>query len=227
MSLTLRIDDFPGTKPEEFWKHNLENFKLFDAVLEKNGVQEYTLGVIPKYTTEEHLDWLAQNPRVRVALHGIDHDERFPNEFLQYETEDDICKKLLIAKEPLKRCNGGEVECYIPPHNVIDMKTARALVKAGFTDLMCGPGTDMKIFAEIKRSQLFGYHLLTYSHHPHFYGRTDEMMIRDNAIPEILNGAQTSAGHVLTLHWPWEWNIGLDSLDRFIGQVAPQITPRH
>ena len=71
MSLTLRVDDFPGTKPEEFWKHNLDNFKHFDALLEKHNVQEYTLGVIPKHTTPEHIDWLAENPRVRVALHGI------------------------------------------------------------------------------------------------------------------------------------------------------------
>lgn len=220
MSVFLRVDDFPGTKPKEFWKHNLDNFKRFDAVLEKHGVPQYTLGVIPRYTTEQHIDWLSANPRVRVALHGIEHDERFPNEFRDYETEDDIFMKITSAKEPLRRCNGnGEVECYIPPHNVVDLKTARALVRAGISDLMCGPGTDMTTYSQIKNAKLFGYHRLTYSHHPTFYGRTDEMIDRDAAIPKILEGSETSAGYVMTLHWPWEWNIGLESLDRFLGQL--------
>ena len=220
MATFLRVDDFPGTKPEEFWKHNLDNFKRFDEVLEKNGVPQYTLGVIPKYTTEAHIDWLAQNPRTRVALHGIEHDERFPNEFKPHETEDDIYRKIMSAKEPLRRCNGnGEIDCYIPPHNVIDLRTAKALVRSGISDLMLGPGTDKEVFAQIRNSKLFSYHRVTYSYHPTFYGRTDEMMDRDHAIPAILNDSRTSSNSVLTLHWTWEWNIGLESLDRFLCQL--------
>lgn len=217
--MRLRVDDFPYTKPEESWKHNLENFKQFDAVLEKHGIQEYTLGVIPKYVTSEQLDWLAENPRVEVALHGIEHDERFPNEFKEFETEDGIYSKLMSAKAPLKRCNGfGDVTTYIPPHNVVDMKTARALVRAGFTTLMCGPGTTKPVYSQLKESKLFSRHTLTYSEHPYFYGRSDEML--DCGAHHVINDSlETTMAKVVTLHWTWEWNIGLENLDAFLSEI--------
>lgn len=213
MSAILRVDDFPGTKPEEFWKHNLEGFKRFDAVLEKHGIEEYVLGVIPKYTTHEHVGWLAQNPRVRVALHGIEHDERFPNEFKGFETEDGIYQKILSAKELLRECNGsGDVVDYIPPHNVIDVKTCNALKRSGFKTVFCGPGTDMYVMENV--SGLF----FQYSSHPVWYGRSDEMMDRDSAVEKIMSS--NGLGHCMTLHWTWEYNIGLSSLDKFLSQIS-------
>jgi len=212
MSVILRVDDFPGTKPEEFWKHNLDNFKRFDEVIEKNGIPEYILGVIPKYTSEKDLDWLAQNPRVRVALHGIEHDERFPNEFRDHETREDIYRKIVSAIQPLKRCNGnGKVDCYIPPHNVIDLKTVGILHAAYFETLMCGPGSDD---LPMRYAKELGMNVL-YSSHPLFYGRSDEMMNRDKSVEAIL----ANPAGVVTLLWTWEWNIGLDNLDKFLGQV--------
>lgn len=215
--MRLRVDDFPYTKPEESWKHNLDNFKQFDAVLEKHGIQEYTLGVIPKYVTSEQLDWLAENPRVEVALHGIEHDERFPNEFKEFETEDGIYNKLMSAKAPLKRCNGfGDVTTYIPPHNVVDMKTARALERAGFCEILCGPGTDIRVYDEINSN--FEKLIATMSDSPFFYGRSDEMLER-GAVKKINQAMHLCPENVLTLHWTWETNIGLQSLDSFLKQI--------
>jgi len=213
MTITLRVDDFPGTKPAEFWKHNLDNFKRFDEVLEKNGVQSYVLGVIPKYTTEAHLDWLASNPRIEVALHGIEHDERFLNEFRDYETTEQITDKLNSAKQPLKRCNGyGDVTKYIPPHNVFDLKTVSALDRANFKSILCGPGSDQ---LPMRYARELGMDV-SFSEHPKFYGRSDEMMYRDNAVPAIL----ATTNPVVTIHWPWEWNIGLENLDKFMSQIS-------
>lgn len=216
MSVILRVDDFPGTKPEEFWKHKLDNFKKFDEVLERNGIQEYTLGVIPKYTTEEHIDWLASNPRIEVALHGIEHDERFPNEFRDHETEDDIYQKIVSASQPLARANGrGKLFRYIPPHNVVDLKTARALKRAGFTTLLGGPGSDERALDWIHENGILE---VLYSKHPVWYGRSDEMMQGD-IVRTILEPGYV--GHqCLTLHWTWEWNIGLENLEKFLSQIG-------
>ena len=213
MSVFLRVDDFPWVKPEERDKHNLENFKKFDAVLGANSVPQYTLGVIPSRVTKEDLEWLKANPHIRVAMHGIDHDNRYPNEFRPYETSSDIYRKIVDAKKIFS--GYANVECYIPPFNAVDLTTARAIFRAGFTELMCGPGTDLKEFAMIKNARFFGPDRLTYSDHPVFYGRSDEMMDRDDSVRHI----KESKGDVVTLHWTWEHNIGLRNLERFMGQL--------
>lgn len=214
--ILLRVDDFPGVKPEEFWKHNLENFKVFDALLEKHGIEEYIVGVIPRYTKPEHIEWLSQNPRIEVALHGVNHDNRFPSEFRDHETEDDIYRKLLSAKEPLKRCNGyGDVHVYIPPFNAIDIKTCRALKRANFTTVLCGPGTDRTVIDAMGDELLF-----VYSRHPVWYGRSDEMLNRDSAAERIRDEIDDVKNRCVTLHWTWEWNIGLDHLDRLLREIS-------
>jgi hypothetical protein len=57
-----------------------------------------------------------------------------------------------------------------------------------------------------------------HSAHPLWYGRSDELLNRDKAHIHIKESFDT-ADFVLTLHWPWEWNIGLAHLDRFLGEV--------
>jgi len=211
MSVILRVDDFPGTKPEEFWKHNLDNFKLFDAVLEKY-VDEYVLGVIPKYTTEEMIRYLEQNDKIRVALHGVEHNERFPNEFRPWETTEQIFNKLVSARQPFQKCNGAlDVVDYIPPHNVIDMKTVDALKLAGFKRIYGGPGSDEHVIWHAKDVGL----KFDYSQWPYWYGRSDELLNRDKAHLMI----NSNPDRVVTLHWPWEWNIGLDNLERFLEEI--------
>lgn len=215
MSVTLRVDDFPGTKPEEFWKHNLDNFKRFDEVVAKY-VPEYVLGVIPKHTTPQMVSYLEQNDRCRVALHGVEHDERFPNEFRDHETTEDIFNKLVSARQPFKSCNGAfDVVDYIPPHNVVDNKTLDALKLAGFRRVFCGPGTTTEAMVHARSIGL----IVKYSPHPIWYGRSDELLSRDNA-HDIIKREAGLESHVLTLHWPWEWNIGLHNLDVFLHQIA-------
>lgn len=215
MSIILRVDDFPGTKPAEFWKHNLENFKRFDDLLGEY-VDLYVLGVIPKYTTPEMIDFLEMSDRIQVALHGVEHDENYLNEFRDYETEDEVLQKILSAKEPLKNCNAGvDIIDYIPPHNVIDVKTIRALFRAGFRRIYGGPGTDQSLFT-VARSM--GFETL-YSHHPIWYGRSDELLNRDEAHKVINLPIFKEQQTVLTIHWPWEWNIGLDNLRKFLEEI--------
>lgn len=224
MSVLLRVDDFPGTKPEEFWKHNFDNFKRFDDVIARHHINRYILGVIPKYTTEKHIDWLGSNPRIEVAMHGIEHDERFPNEFRDHDTIDDIYKKLLSAKEPLKRCNSyNDVRTYIPPHNVFDKKTIVALQAAGFDAILGGPGSDELVREQIKQVTTMSF---VYSSSPHYYGRSDEMISRDRSPEFLLRDNENFSPFrgptkILTLHWTWEWNIGLLHLDQFLTKIAP------
>lgn len=224
MSIVLRIDDFPFVKKEESWLHNLEGFKKFDAVLEKHGVPEYVLGVIPSRTTRDQIKWLAENPRVHVALHGIYHDEKRLNEFAPFETEKDIASKVLSACTFLRECNGnGKIDSYIPPHNCVDLKTARVLSKLGFKRLFCGPGTDLSVYEMIEKSKLFPEKGLTYSSHPHFYGRSDELLDRDDIVAQLKAQVNLPDPLVVTLHFTWEMNIGLQSLDRLMSQIGSMI----
>lgn len=214
MTVTIRVDDFPGTKPEEFWKHNLENYRRFDEVL-SDYVDEYVLGVIPKHTTPDMIEYLEQSDQIRVALHGVEHDERYPNEFRNWETTEGVFNKLVSARQPFQRCNGAlDVVDYIPPHNVIDNRTLDALKLAGFRRVFGGPGT---------YEQQMGYGAsigldMRYSGHPTWYGRSDELLNRDRA-HNVINAEAEMRDNVLTLHWPWEWNIGLNNLRAFLEEI--------
>lgn len=217
MSILFRIDDFPGTKPEEFSRHNLDSLKLFDQVMHDNGVVEYYLGVIPKYTTDEHLEYFKGHPRIRVAIHGIDHDERFPNEFREWQTERDVCNDLLAVKS-LWDTRVGPVDSYIPPHNVIDRRTVKALILAGFKTLFCGPGTDGGVMFDAEVLGLTVHNSLEGLE----YGRSDELLARGNGLPWMrarMGFSKEACVCSVTLHFTWEVNIGLQNLDRFLKEL--------
>lgn len=214
--IRLRVDDFPGTKPEEFYKHDLSGFKRFDQVVRKY-VPEYVLGVIPKHTTDEHLRWIGENPAIITALHGIDHDERFPNEFRDHQTIDDICKAIDCAKQRLDPLV-GPVRCYIPPHNVFDLKTCQALVKSGFKSIMGGPGSpEWSINSPVVKETGLHY---CYSPAPLEYGRSDELL-QKGSVGHLQNCQYKSDRQFvyLTLHWTWELNIGLQHLEAYLSQL--------
>lgn len=209
--LSIRVDDFPSTKDDEAWRHNLENFKRFHEVMQKHG-QSYYLGVIPNRTTDEQLRWLGENPSIRVAMHGINHDERFPNEFRDHMTAADIRQALVAARIPLDaRC--GPLDTYIPPHNVFDPRTCLALVEAGFKRVLCGPGSHP---VEMDFGRRRGLEVI-YSSEPLEYGRSDELLQR-GSVAWISTETQ-KRDMMLTLHWTWEWNIGLDNLDRYLTEL--------
>jgi hypothetical protein len=220
--IEIRVDDFPYTKQEETWRHNLENFKKFDSYFEKYNLS-YTLGVIPNHTTEEMREWLSENNRVEVAIHGINHDEKYPNEFREYQTEEEISSLLRNVREQYGRCNStGEVKKYIPPHNVLDQKTVRALLKAGYETVLCGPGTESSVFSYANKIGLDA----RYSEPPYLYGRTDEMMkigcteiIKNASFWSVPDASAPAKPTVVTLHWTWESNIGYESLDSFLKEI--------
>lgn len=211
----VRVDDFLLTKEEESWRHNLENFKLFDKVMEKHGVS-YVLGVIPRTATVGHLEYLAANPRIEVAMHGILHDERYPNEFRSHQTETDVADAISSVKQvwdPLV----GPIDKYIPPHNVIDHKTIRALDGLGFETIFGGPETNPYV-ADFAQGMGLSVHV---SKAPVEYGRSDELLQR-GSVEHILKEAK-DRDVWLTLHWTWEFNIGLQHLDEYLSKLAPVI----
>lgn len=216
MTCILRVDDFPGTKPSEFWLHNLESFKEFDSIL-ADHMSSYVLGVIPRHTTQEQIEWLAENPRVDAALHGILHDEKYLDEFKEFETEEDIYRKVMSATSRLSKINGnGKITKYIAPHNVITVKAAKALKRAGFDTLFSGPGADEKVLHAIEDSNILE---VKFSEHPLFYGRTDEIM-NEEEMEDYYNELTVLSDVVVTLHWTWERNIGFDYLKKFMSSVG-------
>lgn len=215
MTLVLRVDDFPGTKPLEFDRHNLDNYKLFDEALERNGVQQYILGFIPKYCTPEMLEWIATNPRIVLALHGVEHDESRKND-LEFKTEDEIVSDFNMIRTTLAYDFGKDVKIYMPPHNVFDVKTVKGAKRAGFEAITGGPETDPLVAAAVMMEGLEYLHSLF----PYEYGRSDELIQRGSV--EFIE-AKLKAGRdsILTLHWTWEFNIGLEHLERYLARLQP------
>lgn len=204
--ISFRVDDFPYTKPDETWRHNLHSFGKFDAVMKKHG-RKYTLGVIPTKLDLQMIEYLKTLPHVDLALHGVKHDERFPNEFREHQTSHDIYDSLRSAKALLDTI-GGPVDVYIPPHNVIDDRTVTQLLALGFKKIWGGPETDPTVL-DYARS----VGIETERHVRPFYGRSDEMS--QQFLGKWLNEHQ-DADYTIGLHWTWEVNIGLEHLDRFL-----------
>lgn len=215
MTIRLRVDDFPGTKPEEFYRHNLDNYKRFDEVLERNGAGDYILGFIPAHCTREMLEWICENPRIVLAVHGIEHDESRKND-LEFKTEDEIYRDLCMVRSTMANEFFRDVRIYMPPHNVFDVKTLKAMKRAGFDAITGGPETDPMLATRAITEGLEYLHSLF----PYEYGRSDELMQRGSV--EFLE-AKEKAGRdsILTLHWTWEWNIGLDNLDLYLSRLRP------
>jgi hypothetical protein len=224
--LYVRVDDFPGTKPEEFDKHNLHNFKLFDEVMQKHCPRGYLLGVIPKHVTYEQKKWLWQQRHITVAMHGVTHDEAFLNEFRPHLTEDDVFDRLysgMVMVHRYKHEESSGCACctmnmapidYIPPHNVIDHRTVRALKRLCFLNIYGGPGTDPSV-AEYARNLGMNFYI---SKFPEEYGRSDELVQR-GSVEHILRESKVRDVW-LTLHWTWEHNIGLQHLDSYLEMLG-------
>ena len=204
----LRVDDFPGTKPKEFREHNIDNFKRFHDVLMMAEIPQYTLGVIPKYTHLSDMLWLSSQDSLNIAQHGISHDENHQNEFSDILSEDQICSALHDVKMIEFYRN---VTSYIPPHNVFDGKTCRALTRLGFREIYGGPGSHVESQDEFEWMHGKNCLKFNYSKFPEEYGRSDELMKR-GSIDHLLKKDES----YLTLHWTWEWNIGLDNLRSYI-----------
>jgi hypothetical protein len=212
--LRLRIDDYPGAKPAEFDKHNLKNFLKFYDLLDKRVGKQFLLGVIPKHTADAELIFIGALPNVVVGMHGIDHDERFLNEFRNHLTTKDVTTKLKNSRERLQHLTKQNVDVYMPPHNIVDIRTLKACDQAGFKAFTSGPETDLFDFdgAPYRAREL-------YSEAPLEYGRSDELLQR-GSIKHLTDRCFAGETVYLTLHWTWEWNIGLEHLDRYLAELS-------
>ena len=210
--IRCRVDDFPGTKPDEFWKHNRDNYLKFHEILIQ-AFPTYVLGVIPRHTTDDDLKFLGALSEVEIALHGINHDERFMNEFREHQTQADIEFEIRNAVMRIPFHSRKMPFSYIPPHNVLDFKTINALKNCNISRIHTGPGTELEM---IDYAEKLGLDVID-SRGALFYGRTDEMMER-GCFPVIKQVSDISDVN-LTLHWTWEMNIGLDSLRTFVGKL--------
>lgn len=210
--LNIRVDDFPGTRPNEFDKHNLESFKQFHDVMQKYKLR-YSLGVIPFHTSDDDLRWLRDQNDIHVSLHGVVHDETQMNEFLPFLTKDEVVVDLRIARDRMESILGYNISSYIPPHNVIDPRTCVALKELHFERVLCGPGTEYSVM-EFARNIHLDCH---YSSAPLEYGRSDELLARGSA--QHLRSISKDNNVWLTLHWTWEKNIGLDHLNQYLKEL--------
>jgi hypothetical protein len=214
--LFLRVDDYPFTKRDERWRHNRMTFTAFDEVVRRH-VPSYMLAVIPSLVDDADVDMLANMDHVEVAMHGVRHDERFQNEFQSWETDDDVLSLLNSGLSRISSTNGWLVNKYVPPHNVLDVRTINALRSLHFTDVFGGPETERDVMVHARSIGMNTW----VSQPPHLYGRSDEMLQRGSV--DFIRSFRDDA--YLTLHWTWETNIGLSHLDNFLSQVREHISP--
>lgn len=208
--IRLRVDDFLTTKADEASVHTLDAYRRFhDVVI--GHVGRYLLGVIPLTAGAEAIGWASSQPSIVVGMHGTDHDEREQNQFRQWETEAQIERRLrdAMAKFPTRPT------VYMPPHNVIDHRTARVVASLGFDAVTFGPGSDAMV---VQHCTALGPCPLV-STWPKEYGRSDELMARDQSV-EYMHENAVGRTIYLTLHWTWEHNIGLDSLGRYLSALT-------
>jgi peptidoglycan/xylan/chitin deacetylase (PgdA/CDA1 family) len=231
--LSIRIDDYPGTKPAEFLEHNLRSFQKFDDVLcacVPAGVP-VTLGVIPRYVGLEDLRELSQL-NYELAIHGVDHDERpdrldeFGPVGYRFFSLEEVIRSLRREQDRFEEMTGRRPTTYIPPHNVINNQTLIALHDLGFKRVMGGPGSEHCMPIEQLRNKCKWWELeLVESQPPFHYGRSDELLQR-GSIERIAEDLRTK-DVCLTLHFPWETNIGLEYLRSYLNKLDEAIDATH
>jgi hypothetical protein len=213
--IRIRVDDFPHTKGEP--QHSLKAFREFHRELSALTRQRYLLGVIPGRCTVDDVLMLRRETDCVIGMHGIDHDEAkldlYGNEFPPYLSKIDVRRRLAEAKQGLEDAIGRPARVYMPPRNMIDQRTA-AVLNGLFDWYTAGPETDRDVL------QRFQNHF--YSEFPHEYGRTDELLMRESH-RKLIDRCNAGRWPVLTLHWTWETNIGLEHMRKFLGRFPSDI----
>lgn len=218
MSIRIRVDDFPNTKGEP--QHTLSAFREFHRTLgECIGGKRYLLGVIPKRCDPDDILFLRNETDCEIGMHGIYHDEEkldlYRNEFPPYLSQRDVCRYLQESGQALDDAIGRQTTIYMPPRNRIDQRTLDVLVDAGFFAFTSGPETDKTIRTDVEEIHSHPLEIC--------YGRTDELY-QKNAHVRLMTLCEVNptGRFVLTLHWTWETNIGLEHMKKFFAQIPKE-----
>lgn len=212
--IRVRVDDFPNTKGEP--QHTLAAYREFDRCLrELIGNKRYLLGVIPNRCDVDDILFLRNETDCVIGMHGITHDEKqldlYQNEFPPFLTQKDVATHLISTVGALDEAIGRDARIYMPPRNRIDKRTVDVLHDIGFFGYTTGSETP----ENLRLHELLSvYH----SEPPHEYGRTDEMLKRNSQVH-----LRAAGEAVLTLHWTWETNIGLQHMRNFLGQIPKDL----
>ncbi len=210
--IRIRVDDFPQTKGEP--QHTLAAFRLFHKTLtECIGGKRYLLGVIPGRMNVDDVLFLRNETDCVIGMHGIDHDETkldtFQNEFPPYLSQHEVGRLLSQGREALIAGTGRLCNIYMPPRNKINLRTALLLSNSGFHWFTSGPETEKQV--RILHSSI-------HSEPPHEYGRSDEMLQRESHT-HLIEACEAGRDVVVTLHWTWETNIGLQHMVKFFEKI--------
>ncbi|HKU37014.1 MAG TPA: DUF2334 domain-containing protein [Polyangiales bacterium] len=207
----IRIDDYPsGVRPIPL---DLAPIHAVLAQFEARSLPYY-LGIVPGLLDPEMLDFLASLRWMLPAQHGYDH--RYPefsarlvergdplnqrgtvgafNEF-RFARYGTVVSKLRAGRDLLQERLRKPVDTYIPPCNVCDRKTSRALQALGFQLCLSDkPVASRRV--PVLRSD--------------FYGRSSQ-------------AALDARMDTLCLHTNWEWDVAREgdagALGRWIERV--------
>lgn len=211
--IRTRVDDFPQTKGEP--QHTLGAFRNFHRELSALlGGRRYLLGVIPGRCSVEDVLMLRNETDCVIGMHGIKHDERMldlhGNEFQSWMPRKHVQTLLGEARVGLEAAVGRPVRIYMPPRNIMEIRTVEAACAAGFTYYTAGPETSEESLAHSD------YWIRSMP--PYEYGRTDELL-QCEAHLRMMEKVDRGHDVVLALHWTWETNIGLGHMKQFLSQI--------
>jgi hypothetical protein len=191
----IRIDDYPsGVRPIP-----ADLTPIHDVLMQfETRSVPYTLGIVPGILNDRMLDFLGSLRCMLPAQHGFDHryakysarliargdpwNQRGTvgafNEF-RFATYGTVVSKLRAGKELLERRLRKPVSTYIPPCNVCDRTTSKALQRLGFELCLC----DKPVAS--RRVPVLG---------SDFYGRSADAKL-------------DARMETLCLHTNWEWDV--------------------
>lgn len=207
----LRVDDYPtGVRPIA---DDLEPLHAVLRTIDGAGLA-FHLGIVPALLTDPMAEFLRGLQHLVPVMHGFDHryfhwapillgrgdptnqqgGVKAFNEF-EGQPRELVLRKLATGRRLLEQRTGRAVTDYIPPCNVADRATGRALPEAGFLRVLSErrvPGCALPVVTS------------------DFYGRADEY-------------DPGKAPHVASLHATWEADLAAtnpDALPRFLADLV-------
>lgn len=214
----VRIDDYPsGVRPI------LPDLAPLHKILGKfeSAALPYHLGIVPALLTEEMWQFLERLEYLVPVMHGYDHAYPKYSAILQEKNDiynqstlgvfnefsgqsyDEILQKLEEGRGAMQSRLNDDVTTYIPPCNIGDRKTGRALEAVGFSRYLSKKRIPGCRLPWIKSD---------------FDGRSPDYDFSNT--PDVVN-----------LHVTWEWDVEREgdslSLDRLIEHLQERLSRAH
>lgn len=233
--LLVRVDEFPHYQAwDEPRRFGTESFERFRAIMSEAGVP-YLIAALPRVSRSPltprslgsralddgevgTLRRLAEDGRVTLALHGLDHRTRHASP----RRHSELCgldagqteELIELALAELARHGLPRPEVFVAPYNRFD--AAQLELLARHFKVVCGGPESIGTLGFQRPPQWRGDALYLPGYAP-FYGRAGQVSEALERYGEGIAGLWTP----VVLHWGWEAQAGWRDLERLATRLAP------